>query len=480
MMNHCTALTVLALFLTGGLVFETQAQTPTAKEMLKKKTRTLRITYPSQPETAKRMEWFRDAKFGMFIHWGIYSPKGGISPDGTPQKHGYTEWYQKANHLPYAEYSKLASEFNPTDFNAEEWVLIVKNAGMKYITFITKFHDGFSMYDSAYTKYDIMDATPFKRDVLMELRQACDKHGIKLCIYYSHCQDWEQYHAWKTDDWIFPELKGTPIDHEKYLVNKALPQVEELCKRYRPDGFWFDTPWFNEQRLNRPISKRFSDIIRKLRPSAVINSRLSHGSGTKVLHADLFDYFSLGDQGIPSGKFPLYCESPDSIHRSYGYDARPNVRYRSAETLIGRMARVVASNGNYLLNIGPSGKGKIPAQAVKELKVMGEWMKINGEAVYGTDASPFPKPKDDAAEKWMPVTTKGNRLYVFSQPGQDAITLPGVESTVVKAWVLASSKTVQFKQTPGALTLQLPSDEDSLMPVIVVECEGKKVIVERD
>ncbi|KRP34879.1 MAG: hypothetical protein ABS34_12145 [Opitutaceae bacterium BACL24 MAG-120322-bin51] len=481
MMNVSKALCISTLLLAGGFGFEALAQVPSVDEMLKPKQGSYRIVYPSEPETADRMEWFREAKFGMMIHWGIYSTRGGISPDGSPQKAKYTEWYQSANKLSYAEYSKLATEFNPVDFNAEEWVLIAKNAGMKYITITSKHHDGFSLFDSAYTEYDVMDATPFKRDVLMELREACDKHGLKLCFYYSHAQDWEQYDAWNTPRSAFPEKRGTPQDHEKYLTGKALPQVEELCTRYRADGFWFDTPWFDKDdrhNPNRSISKRFSDLVRKLAPSALINSRISHPAKPGPLHADLFDYLSLGDQVIPSGKQPLYAESPDSIHHSYGYDARPDVHYRTGEELLGRMARVIAGDGNYLLNIGPTGEGNLPAQAVKELKVVGEWIKMNGEAVYGTEGNPFSDLAKSRTKTSIPITTKGNRLYVFCETGQDAVTLPGLESTVAKAWVLASSKTVDFKQTKGRLALQLPAGDDSLMPVIVVECEGDTIVVD--
>jgi alpha-L-fucosidase len=482
MMNVSKALCISTLLLAAGFGFEALAEVPRVDEMLKPKQGSYRIVSPSQPETADRMEWFREAKFGMMIHWGIYSTRGGISPDGSPQKAKYTEWYQSANKLSYAKYSKLAKEFNPVEFDAEEWVRIAKDAGMKYITITSKHHDGFCLFDSAHTEYDIMDATPFKRDVLMELREACDKEGLKLCFYYSHAQDWEQYDAWHTPRSAFPEKRGTPQDHEKYLTGKALPQVEELCTRYRADGFWFDTPWFNKERKipNLSISKRFSEVVRKHRLSAVINSRISYGAiaGTKNLDTSLFDYLSLKDQGIPSGKLPLYAESPDSIHHSYGYDARPDVHYRTGEELIGRMARVIAGDGNYLLNIGPTGEGNLPARAVNELKVVGEWMKRNGEAVYGTEGNPFPNPERGNRKTSIPMTTKGNRLYVFCETGQDAVTLPGLESTVVKAWVLGSSNTVDFKQTKGKVTLQLPSDDDSLMPVIAVECDGDRIVVD--
>ena len=213
----------------------------------------------------------------------------------------------------------------------------------------------------------------------------------------------------------------------------------------------------------------------------MINSRISYGAiaGTKNLDTSLFDYLSLKDQGIPSGKLPLYAESPDSIHHSYGYDARPDVHYRTGEELIERMARVIAGDGNYLLNIGPTGEGNLPAQAVKELKVVGEWIKMNDEAVYGTEGNPFPNPERGNRKKTsIPMTTKGNRLYVFCETGQDTVTLPGLEPTVAKAWVLASSKKVDFKQTKGRLALQLPAGDDSLMPVIVVECEGNTIVVD--
>ena len=472
MMNSRNVLCVLCLLIAGSMGFEAWADEST------KSGRGLSSATPSEPETAERMEWFRNAKFGMMIHWGIYSTRGGIAPDGSPQKAKYTEWYQSANKLPYAEYSKLAKDFNPVDFNADEWVQIAKNAGMKYITITSKHHDGFCLFDSAYTDYDVMDATPFKRDVLMELREACDKHGLKLCYYYSHAQDWEQYDAWHTPRSAFPEKRGTPQDHEKYLTAKALPQVEELCTRYRPDGFWFDTPWFNKERKipNLSISKRFSELVRKHRPSAVMNSRISYGAiaGTKNLDTSLFDYLSLKDQGIPSGKLPLYAESPDSITHSYGYDARPDVHYRTAEELLGRMARVIAGNGNYLLNIGPTGNGKLPAPAVQELEAIGAWMEANGEAVYGAKASPFPGRKGG-----VPVTTKGNRLYVFTQTGQDTVTLPAVASKLVRAWVLASSKEVNVQQSGQNLTLHVPDDEDALMPIIVVECEDDSFVKQR-
>ena len=452
-------------------LFSTFAQdTETDKSKQKTKKRVYEFEYQPQAESAKRLEWFKDAKFGMMICWGIYSPRGGISPDGKPQKRKYTEWYQKATHLNNEAYSKLATEFNPTKFDAEKWVLIAKNAGMKYITFTSKFHDGFAMFDSRYSTFDVMDKTPFKRDVAMELRKACDKHGIKLCFYYSHCQDWEQYHAWCTGSWIFPNRKEE-IDHERYLSEKALPQVAELCIRYKADGFRFDTPWFNNggYKLNRPVSKRFSELVRALRPEAIINSRVSHGSGPVKLHADLFDYISLGDQKILDHQLPLYTETPDSVTHSYGYDARPNKHYRSASLLLNRLIRSVANNGNYLLNVGPTGDGEIPPEAQAELKKVGAWLKKNGEAIYGTTPSGL-------SPEWGVVTNKGNTVYVFPLKAKDkVIKLTGLKRIILNAKLLSNGESVTISQAEDVVSITVPENDSDLPMVIVLRCEGSQL-----
>jgi arylsulfatase A-like enzyme/alpha-L-fucosidase len=437
-----------------------------AEEMLKAGQRRFKVVYPLQPESAKRLEWFKEAKFGMFIHWGIYSPRGGIAPDGKPQQHGYTEWYQKANQLSHAEYAKLAGEFNPAKFDADRWVRLAKQAGMRYITFTAKHHDGFCMFDSKFTAYDVVDATPFGRDVVKELRAACDRHGLKLCLYYSHCQDWEQWDAWQTSDWIYPDKKGQPVDHEKYLTGKLLPQVEELCRNYHPDGLWFDTPWFNAQKLDRAVSKRICDTVRQYAPNALINSRLAHGSDSNLLHADLFDYLTLGDQALPDSQLPLYAESPDSVTISYGYDARPGVSYRKAPELARRMIRTVANNGNYLLNVGPSGAGEIPAPAATELERLGKWLEINGEAIYGTTANPL-----ERRQAWGEMTGAKDRLFLFPLRHQGGdLVVGGLKRPVAHVRILGTPADLPFSSADGSLKFAFPADVPGEMPkVIAVE-----------
>ena len=435
-----------------------------AREMLKAGGGNHQIVYPPLPESAKRLEWFKDAKFGMFIHWGIYSTRGGIAPGGKPQKHGYTEWYQKANQMGHADYAKLAMEFNPGNFDAEKWVLAAKAAGMKYLTFTAKHHDGFAMFDSACSGYDVIDATPFARDPVKELRAACDKHGMKLCLYYSHCQDWEQWDAWETSGWIYPEKAGQPVDHEKYLAGKVIPQLEELCKNYRPDGLWFDTPWFNKQKLDREVSKRVSDTVRKFAPNALINSRVSHGSENSILHADLFDYLTLGDQEIPSAGLPLYAESPDSITVSYGYDIRPGVKYRSAPELLRRMIRTVANGGNYLLNVGPSGDGEIPPQALAELADIGTWMEKNGAAIYGTTANPLGK-----RQPWGESTAKDGKIYLFPIAHKGgALEIIGLKQSPKSLKTLDTGTPIPFTATPEGIRFDFPPDNPAALPIVLV------------
>jgi len=437
----------------------------TAEEMSRAKKGTYSFATQPTAETEKRLEWFKEAKFGMMIDWGIYSPRGGIAPNGKPQRHGYTEWYQKANQMPYKEYSKLAGEFHPTKFDAEKWVKIAKNAGMKYITYIAKHHDGFCMFDSAYTKYDLVDATPFKHDALMDLKKACDKYGLKLCLYYSHCQDWEQFDAWNTSPWIYPELKGKTIDHEKYLMGKALPQVAELCIKYQPDGFWFDTPWFNRKKLDVPVSTRFSYLVRALAPNAIINSRIVHGAKPQKLYADLFDYISLGDLGLPSGDIPMYFESPDSITHSYGYDKRPGVKYRSADDIITRMILNVAGGGNYLLNVGPDGDGELPEQSVKILEEVSGWMKVNGKAIYGTEASPFNK-----KFRWGAVTRKDGKLYLFhTNSDASEISIPVDGKKFGSAYLLENGEKLPTKIENGKVIITHSKNSNTLPTVIVLD-----------
>ena len=323
-------------------------------------------------ETERRLEWFKQAKYGMFIHWGLYSIPAGIWK-GREIGSQYTEWLMFRERIPFAEYSPLAKEFNPTAFNAEEWVQIVRDAGMKYITITAKHHDGFAMYRSKASDYNIVDATPFKRDPMEELAAACDKHGIKLCFYYSQCLDWSHPDAFKCGPEFYPELveQGYEPDPMRYVEEKVKPQLTELLTNYGDiGGIWCDTPWYTNEsdELRRTWGKMISEHIRSVNNDVLINSRIVGKDKDKENYSDLYDYFSLKDLAVIGDvEYEHYTESPDCVTTSYGYDAREGAKLLPAQEMYDRLRAMNDNNGNLLLNVGPTGEGNISPSAVRRL-----------------------------------------------------------------------------------------------------------------
>lgn len=321
-------------------------------------------------QTEQRLEWFKKAKYGMFIHWGLYAIPAGIWK-GKEATSKYTEWLMMRNKIPFSEYSQLANEFNPTAFNADEWVQIVRDAGMKYITITTKHHDGFAMFKSTASDYNIVDTTPFKRDPMEELATACDKHGIKLNFYYSQCLDWSHPDGFKFGPEFHPDLvaQGYEPDPMRYIEEKVKPQLTELLTNYGDiGGIWCDTPWYSDDEpVRREFGKIISDHIRSVSDTALINSRVVAKAKAGEVNSDLYDYLSLPDLAVIEGAYGHYTESPDSITTSYGYDAREGVKLLPAEKLADRYRVMTENNGNLLLNVGPTSKGEISPSAVTRL-----------------------------------------------------------------------------------------------------------------
>lgn len=334
------------------------------------------------PESEKRIDqWFRQAKFGAFIHFGLYSMLAGQYKNGLGKEHHYAEWIQASAKIPAEEYRNLATYFNPIKFDADKWCEVFKQAGMRYIVFTAKHHDGFALFKSKVSSFNIVDATPFGRDILRELADACRQYGLKLGIYYSHAQDWEcpdapilgnhaavrDFHPELTDDFC-PNM-------DRYLEQKALPQVNELLENYQPDLLWFDTP----VGMTPARAEKITRIIREKRPDCLINSRIIN-RGREQLKAEtmsLFDYVSIGDKEVPDAPLPVYFESPDSISSSYGYKKYGKVEYHSVNDMIGRLQKTIENNGNYLLNNGPMGDGQLDPEAIRIYQEIGKWLKSN-------------------------------------------------------------------------------------------------------
>lgn len=404
----------------------------------------------------ERMQWWRDARFGMFIHWGLYAiPAGVWKGEEIP---GIGEWIMKRAQVPAEEYRALAKQFNPVKFDAKTWVKLAKDAGMKYIAITSKHHDGFAMYKSEASKYNIVDATPYGKDPIKELADECHKQGLKICFYYSQARDWNEPDG-LDNDWDFPEERN----FEKYLNEKVKPQLTELLTNYGEVGMiWFDTPL----NINDKHAQELKDLVRKLQPACIISGRL--GGNVKT------DYSSMGDNAIPGSTVEGDWETPATLNNTWGFKKNDH-HWKSPKQLTLLLFDIVSKGGNYLLNVGPDAEGVIPEPSVKILQSVGEWMKVNGEAIYGTQASPF---KNEFS--WGNITQKPGKLFLgfYSWP-EDDFYLEGLKSKVTDAYMLSDKSAIEFSQTydekteHNRLKLELPeSPPDSAVSIVVLEITG--------
>jgi alpha-L-fucosidase len=410
----------------------------------------------------ERMQWWRDARFGMFIHWGLYCiPAGEWNGKEYPQ---IGEWIMKNAKIPVAQYHELAKQFNPVKFNAKDFVATAKNAGMKYIAITSKHHDGFAMFKSNASKYNIVDATPYGKDVIKALSEECQKQGLKMCFYYSQSRDWNEPNG-LDNDWDFPKER----DFQKYLDEKVKPQLTELLTQYGPIGMiWFDTP----MTISKDQAQLLKDLVRKLQPSTIISGRLGGGVET--------DYMSTGDNVIPSTVVPGDWEVPATLNNTWGFKKNDH-EWKSPQVLTRLLFDIAAKGGNYLLNVGPTSEGLIPKESVDILGKVGDWMKTNSECIYGTQASPF-----KFEFKWGSITQKTGKLYmgIFNWPTADFY-LEGLTNKVKKAYLLAdkNQKSLTFKEIYDKKTdhhrlkIELPKEApDKIVSVVVLEIEGSAMV----
>lgn len=422
--------------------------------------------YNPTPAERQRIAWWRDAKFGMFMHWGLYAQIAGYWKN---EKIRGGEWCLKLNKLPIEEYRKLANYFNPVKFNADEWVSVIKSAGMKYLVITAKHHDGFAMYRSAVSKYNIVDATPFKRDPIKELAEACRRQGIRFGLYYSHSQDWNEPDGYG-NNWSWPGYKR---DFNKYLDEKSIPQIKELLTQYHPDIIWFDTAG----EITEARATQIAGICRSICPDILINSRLMLG---KPKGLPLTDFDGSGDNEA----FPQYHNVPwelcGTLNHSWGFK-QWDTDFRPVKELLYHLIDAVSKNGNYLLNVGPTCEGEITESYTCRLARMGEWLKVNGEAVYschgtvwGTEYGEYKqvngKRKFVASPATWRCTSKENNVYIhiLEWPADGVLNLPELDGKVGKVSVLGFPKEkVKVKQESGQTRLLLPETApDSLVTVV--------------
>jgi len=441
---------VLVLLILGGTTQSTLAQQ--MNDMWGEQVMKLKAA------DAERGQLFEEGNYAMFIHWGLYSQIGNLYKGKS--YYGIGEWIMNRNmaNIPIAEYKALAKEFNPTKFDADTIAKLAKDAGMKYIIITSKHHDGFAMYHSKVNKFNIVEATPFGRDPMKELAQACKKHGLGLGFYYSHNQDW-----------TFPgggngpkkTANGKKVDFKYYYENKCRPQVEEITTQYGPIAIvWFDTPG----RIPREYVEELVQIVRMNQPKALVSGRAGYGLG---------DYQTLGDMEVPNENVEGMWETVDTTNDSWAYAWYDNY-WKSPKEILHRLVSCVGRGGTYMLNIGPKGDGTVPDLAARTLRKAGEWIKRYPQVVYGTEASPWKH-----ALPWGDVTVKDNTLFlcIFDMPKDGALYLPGLKTKIKSAYLLnEKNKNIELKvQTLASWTkIQLPArTSEKLVPVVQVMLQGQ-------
>ncbi|MBU4253021.1 MAG: alpha-L-fucosidase [Acidobacteria bacterium] len=376
----------------------------------------------------ERMEWWREARFGLFLHWGLYAIPAGEWKGET----NHAEWILQTAQIPVDEYVRFAPQFNPVEFDAADWVRMAKEAGMKYIVITSKHHDGFCLFDSEMTDFDVMDATPFKRDILKELAEECRKQGLKMCWYHS-IMDWHHPDYLPRRSW--ENRAADDADFDRY-VDYMKAQVKELITNYGEIGvLWFDGEWEKTWTPERGLD--LYCYVRSLQPNIIINNRVGKG---RAGMAGTYDPGSAsGDFGTPEQEIPATgldydWETCMTMNDYWGYN-RNDPNWKSEIDLIQKLSDIASKGGNFLLNVGPTAEGLFPPESVERLAAIGRWMKTNGDSIYGTTASLFEK------LDWGRSTTKGRTLYfhVFDWPADGRLVVPGLLTKADRAVLLSSS-----------------------------------------
>ncbi len=427
-----------------------------------------KVTDPSQITKLAQQE-FLAARFGLFIHFGLYCSPAAVWKGDTVPVGGMSEHIMRILQIPKAEYHEIATSFNPSEFNPNEIVSLAKRAGMQYIVITAKHHDGFAMFDSDYDDYNIKDGTPYGKDLLKELSDECKKQKMKLGFYYSHTRDWDEYNSIDKygNNWDW-DRNDPERNLQKYFDSKVKLQLTELLTNYG-DVFclWFDTPGD----ISTEQATELYNLVKELQPSCLVNSRIGAGLG---------DYGVMGDNQVPPGVLGGVWECPATMNHSWGYHQFDNT-WKSTSHMILQLVDLASKNINYLLDIGPKGDGSLQEESVKKLYEIGEWMETNGEAIYKTGPSPWFQELDD-----IRITTDKDVLYItILNPEAEKVTLYNLNNEIIKIESLKGNIPVQYKnmrlETPEipVLIITIPDElKNELFPVIRVSIKGSPDVLD--
>lgn len=369
-----------------------------------------------------KQTWFKEAKYGLFIHWGLYTILAGEYKGRQSPNIG--EWIMNHLDIPVTAYEQLASQFNPVDFDSEDYVRRAKEWGMKYIVFTAKHHDGFAMYHSRCNRYNVVDATPFGRDIVKELQLACEKHGMRLGLYYSQAQDWHD-----PDGYVAGKDNSTK-NFRKYLDRKCIPQLRELLTGYGPLSLiWFDTP----MSMKKEESEELIRLVKSLQPDCLINGRIGNNLG---------DYLTTGDNFIPLLPYKGDWEVPATLNDTWGYKKHDH-NWKSADEIWNLLLKINGRGGNYLLNVGPDEKGNIPEESVRILTEVGGRIHANADGIYATVALDTYQYDLD----WALFTTKAHKLFINVVKPVERYLICNIANTIEKAFILESDQEIRYLQS---------------------------------
>ncbi|MES2462093.1 MAG: alpha-L-fucosidase [Armatimonadota bacterium] len=469
--------TLAALLLISPLAAQTPRSTSAATDGARKEKSIVTAADSKMPSWwresmqnhEQRIGWWREARLGMFIHWGVYSDLAGEWKG--KEVGGYAEHIQRKEKIPIAVYRKeVAEKFSPTKFDADAWARAAKEAGMGYLIITAKHHDGFAMYDSKVSDYNVVKVSAWHHDPMVDLKAACRKHGIKFGFYYSHAFDWGDAEG-PGNDWEYDNPGGDLKLHggtewykqhpellpkvRRYVDRKSIPQIQELIQRYQPDIMWFDTP----HKLPQEENLRILEAVRKAGPEVVVNGRLMRGMG---------DYANTADRPAEFPPTTGDWEAIPTTNESYGY-SKTDHSHKSPAHFVQLIAKAAARGGNLLLNIGPKGDGTFDSKDTEILTGVGKWMAVNQESIRGTKRTPL------APQSWGESTRRGDRLYlhVFDWPKDGSLIVSGLKSPVTRAYLLSDKKRTPLStERLNSLDIRIqvsPDAPDTMDSVVVLE-----------